>query len=219
MAISQLVVPAAHSPSVTLKLRLASASLAEPPYRERVSTSVSQPGAVIMTPGEFDTRFTGLFEHEAFRLELLDRYDSPGTQERVQRFLAGQPDDPAVRGGWDAVITEAREAAKVMSRVHVVAEPLTDYLRFELDFYRGSVAAGEDVRILPMAAAAGLDLPGFDFWLFDRSAAVMVYDQAGWWQRTELVTSPGFVASCRRWRDTAISHALPLADYTARRTT
>jgi hypothetical protein len=37
-----------------------------------------------MTPGEFDSRSTGLFEHEAFRLELLDQYDSPGTQQRVQ---------------------------------------------------------------------------------------------------------------------------------------
>lgn len=180
---------------------------------------MSQPGAVIMTPGEFDTRFTGLFEHEAFRLELLDQYDSPGTQQRVQQFLAGQPDDPSARAGWDAVLAEARTAAKVMSRVHVVSEPLTDYLRFELDFYRGSVAAGEDVRILPRTQAADLGLPGFDFWLFDRSAAVMVYDQAGWWLHTELVTSPAFVADCRRWRDIAMSHALPLADYTARSAT
>jgi hypothetical protein len=180
---------------------------------------VSQPGAVMMAPGEFDARFTGLFEHEAFRLELLDRYDSPGTQERVRRFLAGEPGDAAARAGWDALIAEARAAGKVMSRVHVVSEPLTDYLQFELDFCRGSVAAGEDVRILPRTWAAGLDLPGFDFWLLDQSAAVMVYDQAGWWLHTELVTSPAFVADCRRWRDIAMSHALPLADYTARRAT
>ncbi len=138
------------------------ASLPQPPYVQGVSASLSQPGAVIMTPGEFDARFTGLFEHAAFRLELLDRYDSPGTQQRVQRFLAGQPDDPSARAGWDALIAGARAAAKIMSRVHVVSEPLTGYLRFELDFYRGSVAAGEDVRILPRTRAAGLDLPGFD---------------------------------------------------------
>ena len=112
---------------------------------------MSQAGAVIMAPAEFDTQFMGLFEREAFRLEQLDWYDSPGTRERVRRFLAGQPDDPAARAGWDALIAAARRAGKVMSRVHVVSEPLTDYLRFEMGFYRGSVAAGEDVRVLPRA--------------------------------------------------------------------
>ena len=36
-----------------------------------------------------------------------------------------------------------------MQRVHVVSEPLTDYLRFEITGYRLNVEAGEDVRILP----------------------------------------------------------------------
>jgi hypothetical protein len=172
-----------------------------------------------MTPGDFDTQFTALFKREAFRLELLDSYDSPGTHDRVQRFLAGEPANPAFRAGWDALLTEAHTVGARMSRVHVVSEPLTGYLQFELDFYRGSVAAGEDVRILPRTQAASLDLPGFDFWLFDRAAAVMVYDQAGWWLRAELVTAPAFIADCRHWRDTAMAHATPLADYTARRAT
>lgn len=178
---------------------------------------MSQPGAVIMTPHEFDTQFMDLFEREAFRFEQLDLYDSPGTQDRVRRFLAGEPDDPAARTGWDALLTEARRTGRTISRVHVISEPPTDYLRFELGFYRGSVAAGEDVRILPRPQAAGLDLPRFDFWLFDRSAAVMVYDEAGWWLRSELVTNPAFVADCRRWGDVARSHAIPLTDYAAGR--
>lgn len=43
----------------------------------------------------------------------------------------------------------------------------------------------------------------------------MVYDEAGWWLRSELVTSPGFVADCCRLRDIAMSHGMPLARYTA----
>jgi hypothetical protein len=57
----------------------------------------------------------------------------------------------------------ARQAGKVMQRVHLITEPPTDYLRFELAFYRGSVLAGEDIRILPGDLAVGLDLPGFDY--------------------------------------------------------
>jgi len=171
-----------------------------------------------MSPGRFDEQFPDLFQRHAFRLELLDRYDSPGTRERVQRFLAGEPDDPAIRAGWDGLLAELRQAGKTISRVHVVSEPLSDYLRFELAFYAGSVAAGEDIRILPRARAATMPLPPFDFWLFDeQSAAVMIYDSSGTWQSVQLVTDPAFVSGCCRWRDATINRAIPFTNYMERR--
>lgn len=182
-----------------------------------MDTASLHPDAVIMTPDEFNAGFNNLVKHEAYRLELLDMYDAPDTPGRVRRFLAGEPPDLAYRAKWDAFIAGVRRAGGTMSRVHVVAEPLTDYLRYELDFYRLSVAAGEDIRILPRTDAAGLDLPDFDYWLFDEAAAVMIYDESTRFLRAELVSDPGFLADCRRWRDIAMSHAVPLADYTSRR--
>jgi len=182
-----------------------------------MTPSGAPPGTIIM-PAEIDTRFGdgSLFNRSAYRLELLDEYDSPHTRVRVARFLAGQPDDAEVRAYWDRVVGEARRAGKSMQRVHVITEPLTDYLRFELAFYRGSVRAGEDFRILPGDLATGLDLPGFDYWLFDdERAAVMYYGDRGTWLRTEIVTEPSFVADGCRWRAQALSRAIPLGDYTA----
>jgi hypothetical protein len=173
-------------------------------------------------PAEIDARFGNgsLFKRSAYRLELLDEYDSPRTRLRVARFLAGQPDDPEVRAYWDRVVGEARQVGKTMQRVHVITEPLTDYLRFELAFYRGSVLAGEDIRILSGDLAAGLDLPDFDYWLFDdERAAVMYYGDHGSWLHTEIVTEPSFVADCGRWRTQALSRAIPLGDYMAERRT
>jgi len=110
------------------------------------------------------------------------------------------------------------DAGKTMARVHVIAEPLTDYLRHELACYESSVAAGEDIRILPADVAAGLDLPDFDYWLFDDlRAAVQYYGARGAWLRAELVTEPAFIASRRRWRDAAMKAALPLDAYMADR--
>lgn len=167
-----------------------------------------------MTPDDFDRRFPSFFDRRAFRLEQLDYYDSPGTAQRVARFLAGEPDDPAIRAGWDRFLAELARGGKTLSRVHVVDEPLSDYLRFEFAFYAGSVAAGEDVRILPRSRAAGLALPPFDFWLFDdRAAAVMAYDPAGAWTGAQLVTDRAFVSACRRWRDATMTAAVPFLDY------
>ena len=189
-------------------------SLTPSPYGDGVSGYVSQPDAITMSPSTFDDRFSELFERCAFRLELLDRYDSPGTQDRLARFLAGEPDDPAIRAGWDCLLADLRRAGKSISRVHVVSEPPTDYLRFEFAFYAGSVAAGEDVRILPRARTVDMSLPTFDFWLFDeQTAAVMIYDSAGSWQGVQLVTDSELVSDCRRWRDTTMRRAMSLTDY------
>lgn len=176
------------------------------------------PRGLVLSPAEIDQAFGDgtLFDRSAYRLELLDEYDSPRARIRVAQFLAGEPDDPQVRAYWDALVGDARSAGKTMQRVHVVAEPLTDYLRFEFAFYRGSVRAGEDIRILPAEVAGELDLPTFDYWLFDdQRAAVAYYGERGAWLRTELVTDPDFVADCRRWRDAALSNAIPLDAYTA----
>lgn len=184
--------------------------------------ALTPPPGVVVPPSDIDRGFSDgtLFSHSAFRLELLDEYDAPRTRVRVAQFLAGEPDDPDVRRHWDAVIRDALSAGKAMQRVHVVTEPLTDYLRFEFNFYRGSVAAGEDIRILRSGVAATLDLPDFDYWLFDdERAAVMYYGERGAWQRTEIITAPGFLAACRLWRGEALRRAIPLTDYMARSVT
>jgi hypothetical protein len=178
------------------------------------------PPGLILAPDDIDRAFAdgSLFARSAFRLELLDEYDSPITRERLARFLAGEPEDQNVRDYWDQVVGNARRAGKIMQRVHLVSEPLSDYLRFEFDFYHGSTEAGEDIRILTAEAAVGLDLPDFDYWLFDDArAAVMHYADRGAWLRTEIVTEPGFIEHCRRWRRAALSRAIPLKAYMAGR--
>jgi hypothetical protein len=173
-----------------------------------------------LTPEEIDRAFAGrsLFRASAYRLELLDWYTSPATEARLARFLAGDAVTAAERQGWLSMLRAAVADGQSMSRVHVVAEPLSDYLRYELACYETSADAGEDIRILPAELAAGLDLPCFDYWLFDdRRVAVMRYGERGAWQGAEIITEPQFAAQCRAWRDTAMSHAIPLHAYLAGR--
>jgi hypothetical protein len=188
-----------------------------------MSPSSSSSPVIVLTPAQFDDQFAGLFEREAYRLELLDFYNGPGIEDRLRRFQAGLPDNQTARERqmWDTLLARCRRTGRTISRVHVLGEPPhSGYLQFELDFYRGSVAAGEDIRILPQAAATRLDLPGFDYWLFDGArAAVMVYDPSGTWLRSEIVTEAGFVSRCRHGRDVAMAHAIPLTGYLRERAT
>lgn len=182
--------------------------------------SVRPPRGMIMTPAQMDAGFVDgtLFDRTAYRLELLDWYTTPTTECRLARFLTGEQVTPAERAGWLSVLSAGRALGKSMARVHVVAEPLSDYLRYELACYESSVDAGEDIRILPAELAVGVDLPDFDYWLFDdMRVGVQYYGERGMWLRTEIVTEPSLVADCRRWRDEALNRAAPYVTYMSER--
>jgi Family of unknown function (DUF6879) len=160
------------------------------------------------------------FEHTAFRLEVLQHYAVGYEDSPLERFLAGEPRPSApVLDDWNALVRTATAASKRMQRVHVVIEPLTPYLRYELTWaYADNIEAGEDIRILPVREGewpAGL--PRHDFWLYDSSrVGVLHYDPEGHLYRAELVRDPAEVIRHVAWRDLALHHAIPWDVYMVR---
>ena len=170
-------------------------------------------------PVSFGEDFSGIFDwfgQSAFRLETLDHYAMEYEEEAVQRFLAGEPRDTSYIDGWLQRVRAAVGGGRRVQRVHVVSEPLSDYLRFEITGYRLNVEAGEDVRILPRQATAGLDLPDHDFWLFDDHQVVcMRYDGEGAFLGAEQIDDPGAAARYGAWREAALGAAIPYDRYVA----
>lgn len=150
-----------------------------------------------------------------FRLETLQTYAVDYEQHEFEQFQAtGRLDRPW--GAWQQMIRRHTEARRHLQRVHIVAEPLTDYLRYEFAAYRQNVEAGEDVRLLPVRAGDWPpDLPqGDDFWLFDnREVWDMHYDTDGRFIRAALNTSADRLQQCQAWRNAAAAQAVTLADY------
>ena len=169
----------------------------------------------VRTLDELAQEFDGLFQRRVFRLLVLDYYDAENEHEPYARFLAGQPADPAWREPWKARVRAIRASGRIMQRVHVVSEPVSDYVRFSLlHGYPANVDAGEGVRILSRQNAASL--PAMDFWLFDDAlAAILTYDETGAVSQVELDDAPGRL----RWyvddRERALRLATPLAEYVA----
>lgn len=162
--------------------------------------------------------FGSLFQHRVFRLETLDWYDAPNEHEPYARFLAGQPADWAWREPWRRLVRDVRAAGRIMQRVHVVTEPVTDYVRFELlRVYPANVEAGEDVRILGRKKANTEWLAFYDYWLFDDDlAAILVYDAAGQVKRVEMARDESTMGWFRSERDDILNLAAPLAGYVAK---
>lgn len=168
---------------------------------------------------EFGLLFAS-FRYTAYRLEALQWYDVSYEREPVRRFVAGDAHvtDPT-KPEWVSVIRNAVSTGRRMERVHVVTEPLSEYIRYELTCsYGPNVAAGEDIRILPVRQGEWPgDLPREDYWLFDSSDLwSMTYDDAGAFLRADLIRDPAAIVRACYWRDAAMHQAVTYDEYMRR---
>ncbi len=161
------------------------------------------------------------FHSSLFRLETLQCYSGSSEDEAFDawRRTGTVPLTEELRQ-WCERIGRRVQAGCRVERVHVVTEPLTPYVHFELASYEPNVSAGEDVRIIPVRGdgnwPAGVP-SGADFWLVDvRHLWSMRYAPDGEWLGAELVTDPEQIAQACAVRDAALAQSQPWSDYYTR---
>lgn len=157
------------------------------------------------------------FRYSLFRLETRQAYSGSSEDEAYAAYLAGRPVPVTIElAEWCERIRRRGDEGATAQRVHVVTEPLTGYIRFELASYEPNVEAGEDVRVIPVRQGGSwpADVPRSDFWLIDsRELWDMSYAEDGSWLGAEAVTDPRGVAVACAARDAALVHAISWADY------
>jgi hypothetical protein len=102
-----------------------------------------------------------------------------------------------------------RDAARGFRRyrVHILDQPLTDYLRFELYGYLDSVAVASEIYVVDRDTHPDLADLHEDFWLFDDEIGVrMFYDDEGNFLYPEPIDD---IELDREMRDIALRHAEP----------
>ena len=124
------------------------------------------------------------FERSAFRIEARDRYDVENERDEFAAFLEGKPlpRRSAERDPWLSLVAAHKAAGRLIERVRIVSQPLTDYTRYEFAAYRDNIAAGEKVRVVARAALTDADQSwaSEDFWIFDDEPVVVLsYDDDG----------------------------------------
>lgn len=166
--------------------------------------------------GEDWQRFFDDFEHSAWRLELHPVYAVPQEEETLGRWRAGKrlPDDHW--SPWMERVAGYLRTGRSIGRAHVVRRPLSEYLRFEFEwYYQQHVKAGEDIRILDLTAEPDPGLPDHDFWLFDEQRVVqMLYRPDGTQIGREALEDPD-VGAYLSYKDTALANAVPFTTYRA----
>jgi hypothetical protein len=167
--------------------------------------------------GEYRDSLIAGFQREALHLEMRDVY-AAADHSRFRRWLAGEAFDPEEEAEWwkpwREMMRRHREAGRILRRLRVVSEPVTDYIRFEWLDAAELVRAGEDVRWLPRQRASALLLPGNDFWCFDAETVVFTHFSGdGEVQGYDLTGDPALVAGSIAAFEEAWTIAVPHGEY------
>ena len=162
--------------------------------------------------------FLTTYEQEAVHLEMRDVYATDIERDRFRTWLSGEELDPAAEAEWWRpwfdLMQRNLDAGKVLRRLRIVSEPVTDYIRFEWLDAAKLVEAGEDMRWLPRRRASTLLLPGNDFWMFDRrTVAFTHFSGDGHVLDHEVTTDPEIVSRCAAAFEAAWKLAIPHAAY------
>jgi hypothetical protein len=153
--------------------------------------------------------------HSIFRLEALQVYAGSGEDEALAAFrTGGEPVRPRDKDAYTAMVRAAVGRGCTVQRVHVVTEPLSEYLQWELRYsYPLNVEAGEDVRIAVTATEPRIP----DFWLLDdRLVFWPVHGVGGVLRGHQVTTDPTGLSGARYWRDATLRIAVPWAEYMQR---
>ncbi|MET8761283.1 DUF6879 family protein [Lentzea sp. NPDC004782] len=170
--------------------------------------------AELISPTAFADLFR-TFERSAWRWEAQGEYHQADEVEPWQRWRDGVPvaDDLAWLSGWLDDVQSATRAGRAFQRVRKLTDPLTEYLRWQMEVTPANVEAGEEIRLLPDRVARELGLPDHDFWIFDGGkVAVLQFGPEGL-TGAEIVTEPATVAQYKSWRNLAWTAAVPFDDF------
>ncbi len=158
------------------------------------------------------------FGRTAFRFETRESYALDYEEADFDDFLAGHPTPPPDLDWWRPwleQIAHLTAEGREVQRVRVLAEPPSDYQRWEMWGARWNISAGERVGYLTRQRARDLGLPDADWWLLDDERVItMGFDDDGRITGKMLVIDPAVITRYRAWRDLAVRNATP-AEVTA----
>lgn len=117
---------------------------------------------------------------EAFRLELLQKFEVEGETEVFKKYLEKKEKPDSFNSDWHEMIDNAIKRGCKYRRVRYIQTPPSEYLKFEIDWgYKGNVKKGEEIYYTTDLPSNNIPILK-DFWLFDdKTLFFMEYDYIG----------------------------------------
>jgi hypothetical protein len=151
------------------------------------------------------------FKTSAWRWECQGDYaiDHPA----LDRWRNGLPRETIGKQRWLNYIRTITGAGRTFERARMLTEPLTEYLKWMIEFAHENVEAGEDIRWLPEHLARELKMPTDDFYIFDdRLLVIMRFGPDKLLTELDETDDHMTIQQYGAYRDLVWSHAVRHAD-------
>ena len=104
------------------------------------------------------------FQKSAFRLEALPQYLVDSEADAFNEFKLSGKILENIDSDWPVTVSKNVSASKLMKRLRLLSDELSDYEKFETEIYTGP-KAGEEIRV--NSRSKYINDYKYDFWMFD----------------------------------------------------
>ncbi|OGE16974.1 hypothetical protein A3F00_03050 [Candidatus Daviesbacteria bacterium RIFCSPHIGHO2_12_FULL_37_11] len=153
-----------------------------------------------------------------FRLELLSIYNVSGDRECFQKFLKHEDYIDNEFREWLIKIENTNKKGVRTERVRIYAQPVNDYIKYEIDAWKHSIKVGDKVFFLDYEKYVGiieeLKIVPEDFWLFDESVLVTFhYGSDGSFIGEELMVGDVLIRKCIDLKNKLLDISIPYQQF------
>jgi hypothetical protein len=153
-----------------------------------------------------------------FRLEALPAYSVQEDLALFEKWKRGRFELDGALREWLQKLKRAKDSRMSIQRVRVVQLPISDYIRYEMDFWKHSIRSGEEITFIESEKykelTKGSGLEPMDFWMFDDRILVLFhYDRKGGFAREELVSDDDIVRKYKEFKKVLLKIAIPMEEF------
>lgn len=145
-------------------------------------------------PSQMDAtseKFWNELKKNWFKVEVLQYY-SFDEGESLQAWMAGDKEKSLKLIKKDPGWMQGKENVKKV-RIHVVERPLTEYIKWEIEYYKyvNIPKVGEEIYLLNKDKAGGIELPQGDTMIYDDEKVIEnIYDKQGNYLGSNIYEEP-----------------------------
>ena len=160
-------------------------------------------------------------KNSIFRLESLPEYRIKHDLENFEKFKKRNPYIGSKERQWFSQLKKTKQKGVKIQRTRIISLPLSDYLRYEINFWQHSIKNGEEILFLDkkdyIRIKSKLKIKSKDFWMFDDKVLVIFYyDSKGRWLNEKIITNNKVINNYKKLKKELIKHAVPMYDFLKR---
>lgn len=153
-------------------------------------------------------------KNSIFRLESFPKYKVPEDLEIFEKWKKGQNQFGAKPDLWLQNIKATKELGIVMERVRVVSLPISEYIRYEIDYWKFSIRNGENILFIGKEDFNEIKrLFNFklkDFWFFDDKTLIIFYYDDGNFIKECFIDDEKVIEGYKKLKYKLLEKALPM---------